>query len=155
VCSDAPRAMYFVSRSNGPLRKLDLELDPSRPGALDYMSQDWFTAPLRHQRLWWSEPYFDTGGAETDLVTVSLPFAFDRLSGVCTTDLTLDQLAQSLRPILDPARVSLMTAEGTVLVGPTLPRGTAPLEGSIFERRRSASTLWLPGPDWFLVQHST
>lgn len=76
-----PLAPYAYRGATGLLRK-DLSL-----GGYDYSNQPWFTAPVQTMAAVWSEPYFDAGGGEINMVTYSAPVVKDGvIIGVLTAD---------------------------------------------------------------------
>ena len=65
----------------GLLRK-DLTLN-----GYDYANQPWFTTPVQTMAAVWSEPYFDAGGGEINMVTYAAPVVKDGvIIGVLTAD---------------------------------------------------------------------
>lgn len=72
----------------------------------DYFAMDWYRMPKELNRPVWCEPYFDTGGGETTMITYSVPFYLGRgpgrrFQGVLTADISLHWLhyyLDSLRP---------------------------------------------------------
>lgn len=76
-----PLAPYVYRGATGLVRK-DLTL-----GGYDYSNQPWFTAPVQTMAAVWSEPYFDAGGGEINMVTYSAPVVKDGvIIGVLTAD---------------------------------------------------------------------
>lgn len=74
-------APYAYRGATGLLRK-DLA-----QGGYDYSNQPWFTAPVQTMAAVWSEPYFDAGGGEINMVTYSAPVEKDGvIIGVLTAD---------------------------------------------------------------------
>ena len=56
--------------------------------------QEWLRAPLRAGAPVWSEPYFDAGGGETWMRTLSVPVKVDgKIIAVATTDLKVPEPA--------------------------------------------------------------
>lgn len=50
--------------------------------------QEWLTAPLRTGAAVWSDPYFDAGGGEVWMRTLSIPVIIDaKIVAIATTDL--------------------------------------------------------------------
>ena len=58
----------------------------------DYLSAEWFTAPFKSGRSYWTEPYFDEAGGKTMLITYSQPVrdARGRIVAVFGVDVSLD-----------------------------------------------------------------
>ena len=76
-----PLAPYVYRGATGLLRK-DLTLN-----GYDYANQPWFTKPVQTMAAVWSEPYFDAGGGEINMVTYSAPVVKDGgIIGVLTAD---------------------------------------------------------------------
>lgn len=79
----------YYYRSPEGLRSKDLAL------VYDYLQADWFAGPVSSRQPAWSEPYFDAGGGELDMVTYSVPLidpASSNVIGVLTADIALDTL---------------------------------------------------------------
>lgn len=77
------RAGWRSIRFQGKLEYADL-MSP------DYRidEQEWLRAPLREGTSVWTEPYFDAGGGDTWMRTLSVPVIVDgKIIGVATTDL--------------------------------------------------------------------
>ena len=80
-----PDAMPWVDRNSIP------EALQPKAGPRD-RSKDWYAGAQRTGKLHISEPYFDTGGSEAEIVSVTIPF-FDetgKFGGVAGADLSLD-----------------------------------------------------------------
>jgi sigma-B regulation protein RsbU (phosphoserine phosphatase) len=61
----------------------------------DYFLQDWYLIPKELGKPLWSEPYFDEGGGNILMTTLSIPFyrnAGKAFFGVVTADISLDWL---------------------------------------------------------------
>ncbi|MFA5205810.1 MAG: cache domain-containing protein, partial [Lentisphaeria bacterium] len=71
----------YVFRRHGELVR---KLEP----ADSYLQCDWYAKPAGSGKLAWSEPYFDTHGAEKMMITCGLPLfdAQGQLQGVLTAD---------------------------------------------------------------------
>ncbi len=82
---DTPAAMAWVDRNSLPNA-----LTP--PGGSRTRSKDWYTGAKRTKRLYVSEPYFDAGGSETEIVSVTMPLysPTGEFAGVAGADLSLD-----------------------------------------------------------------
>jgi PAS domain S-box-containing protein len=83
--TSGPDAMPWVDRNSMPKA-----LEPSS-GPRD-RTKDWYTGARRTRELYISEPYFDTGGSNTEVVSVTIPFytAAGKFAGVAGADLSLD-----------------------------------------------------------------
>jgi phosphoserine phosphatase RsbU/P len=91
-------APYFY-RKKGGLEFTDLATEQ-----YNYPSRDWYRIAKESGRPTWSEPYFDTGGGETWMVTYSVPFFRERngrreFAGVVTSDVQLEHLSQIVSDI--------------------------------------------------------
>jgi sigma-B regulation protein RsbU (phosphoserine phosphatase) len=90
-----------------------------------YFDMDWFRQPELRKNLVWTEPYFDRGGADTFMVTCSMPFYRLRegkrqFAGVVTADITLgwlQQLMSAIRPYTSGYAV-LLSREGRFIYHP-------------------------------------
>lgn len=82
---DTLRSSPYIYRSaDGYIKKL---LEKS----YDYTKDAWYNQPLSQKKGCWSEPYFDEGGGEVQMITYSVPiFKTDTvLLGVFTADLQI------------------------------------------------------------------
>ncbi len=98
-----PDAMPWVDRKSWP-NKVNLEYDFHDP------KWEWYAGPKTSRNFYVSEPYFDEGGSEITMVTLSVPM-FDSTSnffGVATVDLSLDRL----RTMVRTARLSSAAESG-------------------------------------------
>jgi sigma-B regulation protein RsbU (phosphoserine phosphatase) len=66
---DFERFGHYLSRAGGQFVARDL----ADPG-YRYWTRDWYGATLGRRELTWSEPFFDQGGANANVVRVSAPF---------------------------------------------------------------------------------
>jgi hypothetical protein len=99
-------------------RQLEPQLDRTRRGFYDYTQDEWFTVPMARGRTWLSDPYFDTGGAEAEIVTVSVPATLEgAIVAVATADLDLTGVAGLCLPALRRLRrpAALVGEAGTVV----------------------------------------
>lgn len=57
----------------------------------DYSKDDWYSVPVKTKTGFWSEPYFDAGGGEVNMITYSVPILVQDtvLVGVVTADLEI------------------------------------------------------------------
>ncbi len=80
-----PDAMPWVDRNSFP------EVLKPRAGPRD-RSKEWYAGAQRTKEMYISEPYFDTGGSEAEIVSVTLPFytTDGKFGGVAGADLSLD-----------------------------------------------------------------
>jgi len=104
-----PDAMPWVDRNSMPKA-----LEP-KAGPRD-RSKEWYAGARRTGQMYISEPYFDAGGSETEIVSVTVPFysASGKFSGVAGADLSLDlikAIVGSLR--FRPDRMNAKDSGGT------------------------------------------
>lgn len=77
---------YWYRLAAGGVQYKDLAADTS----YDINQQEWLTKPIQTRGEVWSDPYFDTGGGEIWMKTLSIPvFRDGELIAVATTDLAL------------------------------------------------------------------
>ncbi|MDD3906718.1 MAG: SpoIIE family protein phosphatase [Bacteroidales bacterium] len=91
----------------------------------EYFVMDWYQIPASIQKPYWSEPYFDTGGANTLITTFSMPFYSmhgkeKSFAGVITIDVALDWLTDivSSVKILETGYASVLSRNGTFVTHP-------------------------------------
>ena len=88
----------------------------------DYLHQEWFVKALENPEGYWSEPYFDTGGAESFITTYSVPVRDNsgRIAAVMTADVSLGWLTSKLDQMqLYPHSFNLMVSRsGKMMVCP-------------------------------------
>ena len=116
--------------------------------AYNYIQQDWYARPKKANQALWTDPYFDTGGGETMMITYASPFYHQQhFKGVVTVDLCLDELANEVNRM----RVGktgygfLLNGRGTILSFPdknrimnsTLAEVDPSLDAEIAEARTS------------------
>ena len=70
----------------------------------DYFIWSWYLVPKRLGTHFWSEPYFDEGGGNTDMITYSVPFFRDsengkKFTGIVTVDLAMSWLDKIIGPL--------------------------------------------------------
>ncbi len=118
---DAPLSMPWVDRNTWP--KLNVV-------GYDYADGKWpwFSEPKRSGRVFISEPYFDAGGSNVTMVTISQPVYTpeSQLIGIATTDLALaeiNQIVQQLKvsdsPVLQSREYGFLTSRaGNLIVHP-------------------------------------
>jgi methyl-accepting chemotaxis protein len=109
LLADQKLYMRWWVNDNVGLRQLDVNFDPRSADFYDYRTFDWFTVPVRSRAVWLSDPYFDVGGADADIVTISIPAnSGSDLVGVATADIDLRQIGRLVAPAL--ARVGMPAA---------------------------------------------
>jgi hypothetical protein len=91
---------WWVNDAQG-LRQLEVSFDSRSRDFYDYRGFDWFTTPVESRAVWLSDPYYDEGGANADIVTISIPAESGRdLVGVATADIDLRQIGRLIAPAL-------------------------------------------------------
>jgi hypothetical protein len=142
---------WWVQAAAGP-RQLRPQLDRTLPDFYDYTQDEWFTVPSERSRAWLSDPYFDEGGADADIVTISVPASLDgRIVAIATADLDLGRVAALCAPALRSLRrPAALIGEGGRVVATSDPgRFTlgAPADGVSGDVAVHRS----PALDWALV----
>jgi sigma-B regulation protein RsbU (phosphoserine phosphatase) len=91
----------------------------------EYFFMDWYQIPKMTNSSYWSEPYFDEGGANILMTTYSTPFytyknGVRTFSGVVTIDVSLEFLKQimSKLKILDTGYAFLISRNGVIITHP-------------------------------------
>ncbi len=111
-------------------------------GAADYnyFIMDWYQIPATLNQPYWTEPYFDEGGAGVLLSTYSVPFYVTRngerkLGGIITIDISLEWLAEivSSVKIFDTGYAFLLSRNGMYV---THPNHEQIMNETIFSRAR-------------------
>jgi PAS domain S-box-containing protein len=99
----APDAMPWVDRKSWP-NKVTLGYDYHDP------KWEWYVGPKTSKSFYVTDPYFDEGGSEITMVTLSVPMfdAGSNFLGVATTDLALDRL----RAVVRAARLTRAAESG-------------------------------------------
>ena len=66
-----------------------------------YDDKEWFITPLSSGRPHWSEPYYDAGGAESNIATYSYPLRDNKgdIYAILTADISIEQFAEQVRAI--------------------------------------------------------
>ena len=120
---------WWVNDAKG-LRQLDVSFDPRSRDFYDYRGFDWFTTPVASREVWLSDPYYDEGGANADIVTVSIPAQSGKdLVGVATADIDLGQIGRLVAPALAKVGApAALVGDGGVVVA-SCDRRLAPGEG--------------------------
>ena len=89
--------------------------------AYNYLEKPWYVIPKQNNKESWSEPYFDKGGGNVLMTTYSNPIIQkDRFIGVCTIDLSLEDLKKFIASIhiLKSGYAFLLSQEHKILVDP-------------------------------------
>ena len=96
---------------------------------MNYPLQDWYQIPHELRRSDWSEPYFDTGGGNALMATLSVPFFAGtgearRIMGIVTADIALDWLTETVGSIkvLQTGYAFLLSRNGTIVTHPDAER---------------------------------
>ena len=153
LLEDAELWMQWWAQSPTGPHQLRPQLDRARPGFYDYTADEWFTVPLARRRTWLSDPYFDDGGAEADIVTVSVPALLDGdVVAVATADLDLARVADLCAPALRRVAGSAALVGEAGIVVASNDRVRLPLGRPVAEELRAAATLHRSAAlDWALL----
>ena len=89
----------------------------------DYLQADWYAVPIKTNKSYWTEPYFDEAGGKTLMITYSQPIhdAQGRIVAVFGADVALDWLTKVLNEHhLYPSSYNLMVSRsGQLMACPT------------------------------------
>ena len=93
------RGYYFApfsSRRDGTIETVGLGADD-----YDYFSMEWYEAPKRLRAPYWTDPYYDEGGGQVLMTTLSTPLYDTRgtFIGVFTTDVSLEWLTDLVNEV--------------------------------------------------------
>jgi hypothetical protein len=97
-------------------------LDPSRYDFYDYTTVDAYAIPREERQRWADGPYFDYGGIDDYIATLSLPVVSGgRFIGVAAADVLIGDLERHLAPWLMAVRepLAVVNAEDKVIVANT------------------------------------
>ena len=109
-----PKSMPWVDRNSYPDRVIN-----KNPYDQDNEQSQWYWGPKKTRQVFFTEPYFDEGGSDVTMFSVTAPLLdvggdFLGISGV---DLTLDSMRQMLEEVvLDLAREAGMEGDVAYLV---------------------------------------
>ena len=129
ICGSAIALVENYNRKAGRMfapyacrRGEEIELIQLGTEEYDYFSREWFTNAFENPGGYWSEPYFDEGGANQLITTYSIPVTdhLGRVAAVLTADLSLDWLTELLDGIqMYPNSFNLMFSRaGKTMVCP-------------------------------------
>jgi len=122
---EAPGRRYapYYHRKGGKIAFVRLD------ETMNYPLQDWYQIPRELLRSGWSEPYFDDGGGNALMATLSVPFFAGagetrRFRGVVTADIALDWLTATVGSIkvLQTGYAFLLSRNGTIVTHPVADR---------------------------------
>jgi hypothetical protein len=154
LLADAELWMQWWAQGAGGPTQLRPQLDRAKPDFYDYTADEWFTVPVARGRTWLSDPYFDEGGADADIVTVSVPAVLDgAVVAVATADLDLGRVAELCAPALSRvAGPAALVGEAGAVVATNDPARFA-LGRPVDEAVLAAGTLHRSAAlDWALLQ---
>ena len=107
-------ARYWYRRTDGSIAYRDIATTDPR-----FRTLEWYAAPIASGQPIWTEPYFDAAGAETNMVTFSLPLLEAGNSGnpigVVTADLGLDSLQDMVNGLTGDGSGFLLSRKGVYL----------------------------------------
>lgn len=115
----APYAHRLIGPDNKTIRTSAQAFDIAE--RYDYTEptpeHDWYVTPRRTGQPTWTEPYFDAGGGETQMVTFAVPFTSGGgVAGVATSDVRLQDL-QALADQLSVPEVARGDREVFIVTG--------------------------------------
>ncbi len=106
----------YVYRGDGGLLRMDVA------DAYDYLDPrwEWYRVPRQTGRAFWTEPFFDEGAGNVEMVTFVAPFFRDGVfRGTVNVDVRLDDLRQRAHAAVRPGSgVYLMSRGGVFIVAP-------------------------------------
>ena len=108
---------WWTNEPTGP-EFLECDWDPNSPTFYNYPTAGWFREPTDRLEPWAAGPYFDAGGANLHIMTISAPVIIEgRTIGVAAVDMRLDQIDALCRPALERvgARAALIGVSGGVV----------------------------------------
>jgi hypothetical protein len=115
---DAPMWIHwFFEGPNGPEMPA-YDFDPSSERYYNYPTMEWFREPVARRELFAAGPYFDEGGVDVFLITLSVPVIRDgKVIAVATADARVEQIDRLCRPHLASLgrRVALVNRFGRVV----------------------------------------
>jgi len=110
-----------VQRSAGPTRLLTTDLAAERA---ELVQEDWYRAALARPGAHWSEPYFDRGGSDRNVVRVSAPIFLhpddEHAAGAVSAVVSLDWLRRlaNTNEFSDSSHVIVFSREGRLVLHP-------------------------------------
>ena len=116
----------------------------------DYLNQSWYTSAKEKGEPLWSEPYFDTGGGDTVMITYSVPFYYNsKFKGVVTADLCLKEMNEEIRKedLLISGYIFIVSKEGAFL---SCPDKKEILKGNIYNYDKQLASLMTSGEEGFI-----
>lgn len=139
-----PMSMPWIDRRNYPERTVN-----KNPYDEDTDSTTWYWGPKKSRKVFVTEPYYDDGGSEVTMLTVSAPIIdhSGKFIGIAGIDIALDEIKQMMKNVdldleseagVEDDFAYLVSAKGAVISHPDqslmLGKGT-----------RGANVLELPG----------
>jgi hypothetical protein len=141
---------WWTNEPAGPAF-LQCDWDPQSPSFYDYPKAEWFREPTARLEPWTAGPFFDEGGANIHLVTISAPVLVDgRAIGVAAADMRVDQIDALCRPALERvgARAALVSRDGRIVSSsdPTWCQAGAELESELAAWCAASTDHWTVAP---------
>jgi hypothetical protein len=141
---------WWTNEPSGPTF-LECDWDPQSPSFYDYPEAEWFREPTRRLEPWTAGPFFDEGGTNIHLVTISAPVLVDgRAIGVAAADMRVDQIDALCRPALERvgASAALVSRDGRIVSSsdPTWCQAGAELEPELAAWCAASTGHWTTGP---------
>lgn len=91
----------------------------------EYFVMDWYQIPMKLEKPYWTEPYYDVGGGNVLMTTYSVPFfrivdGKRKAVGIITMDLALDWFTEIISgvKILETGYASVISKNGTFITHP-------------------------------------
>jgi hypothetical protein len=141
---------WWTNEPTGP-EFLQCDWDPHSPTFYDYPAAEWFREPTARLEPWTAGPFFDEGGTNIHLVTISAPVIVDgRAIGVGAADMRVDQIDALCRPALERvgAPAALISRDGRVVSSsdPDWCTAGADLEAELAAWCAASTDHWTLGP---------
>jgi hypothetical protein len=121
---------WWTNEPTGPTF-LECDWDPQSPSFYNYPEAEWFREPTARLEPWTAGPFFDEGGTNIHLVTISAPVLVEgKAIGVAAADMRVDQIDALCRPALARigASAALVSRDGRIVSSSDPARGQAGAE---------------------------
>jgi methyl-accepting chemotaxis protein-like sensor len=151
VLADVPLWLqWWTNEPTGP-QFLECDWDPQSPTFYDYPTAEWFRESFERREPWTAGPFFDEGGTNLHLITISAPVVVDgRAIGVAAADMRVDQIDRLCRAELERvgSRAALVSREGRAVssTDPAWCAAGAMLDPDLVAWCAASSGHWTVGP---------